>query len=90
MSSLLQPPNDKVSKYYFGISDANNRSYFIESSFVDQCMQGSKTEYTGIQTFEGWDGSGESCGSEAVIWILAVDMEGKLVPVAETKVEDTW
>ena len=83
-------PNDKVSKYYFGISDANNRSYFTESSFVDQCMQGSKTEYTGIQTFEGWDGSGESCGSEAVIWILAVDMEGKLVPVAETKVEDTW
>lgn len=82
-------PNEYVSKYYFAFSDTDNASYFTKASFVDQCMQGMFMEYSGEQSFTGWDGSGESCGPKATLWVLAVDTDGKLVPISETKIEGT-
>ncbi len=83
-------PNEYVEKYYVGISDSDNESYFTKDRFTDRCMQGQNMEYTRPTELNGWDGSGESCGPKATIWVLAVDKDGKLVEIAETKVDDTW
>ena len=83
-------PNEYVEKYYVGISDSDNESYFTKDRFTDRCMQGQNMEYTRPTELNGWDGSGEPCGPKATIWVLAVDKDGKLVEIAETKVDDTW
>ena len=82
-------PNEHVSKYYFAFSDTDNASYFTQASFVDKCMQGMLMEYSGENSFTGFDGTGESCGPKATLWVLAVDTDGKLVPISETKIEGT-
>lgn len=81
-------PNENVQKYYMATTSSG--STLTKTSFVNGCVKGNYTAYTEDATMSGWGGSGVSVASESVVWVLAVDQEGKFVPVAETKIEGTW
>ena len=83
-------PSQQVSEYYIQISDSSTESYLTQTDFVTNCINGSQQKYTAPAELTGFDGNGEICAPNATIWVLAIDTEGKLVPVAETKIEDTW
>ena len=91
MVKISAKPNSLVSKYYIDISDSDNSRTLTKSVFADRCLLGGYYEaYEGSVTLTGWNGQGESCGPEATIWVLAMDSEGRLVPIAETRIEETW
>ena len=83
-------PNSHVSKYYIEISNENNASYLTKSSFADDCLNGQQEEYTAAVSLTGRDGNGESCGSNATVWVLAIDQDGRLCPIMETRIDETW
>ncbi len=83
-------PSQQVAEYYIQISDSSTESYLTQTDFVTNCINGSQQKYTAPAELTGFDGNGEICAPNATIWVLAIDTEGKLVPVAETKIEDTW
>lgn len=90
MAKISAEPNSFVSEYYIVISDADNSKTLTKSVFADRCLRGQYEAYEGPASLTGWDGQGESCGSEATVWVLAIDTEGGLVPIAETRIEETW
>ena len=83
-------PSEQVSKYFYQLKYENYNTNLTDNVFAGRCMTGQYTEYTGPQTFAGWGGNGEMVEKNASILILAIDQEGKLAPVVETRIEETW
>ena len=83
-------PSEQVSKYFYQLKYENYNANLTDNVFAGRCMTGQYTEYTGPQTFAGWGGNGEMVEKNASVLILAIDQEGKLAPVVETRIEETW
>ena len=83
---LNATPNEYVSKYHIGFKDSYS-SDMSSSEFVDQCAKGKWFSYTAAQT-EISDLFTD--GGNVVILVLMYDLEGKMCPIKEVRVEETW
>ena len=83
-------PNEYVKEYVAEIKSETNNVQLTHSGLVDMYKNGSTDIYTGNATMDGYNHGGESAGDNSYLWILAVDTDGKYVPVIEYKIDGTW
>lgn len=83
-------PNDKVSKYYVKAYSTETDDIPSHSRFASECLKGEVNSYTGEDEPSDWTGKGLPVGANGVLWLLVMDADGKLLPVEEIKVEETW
>lgn len=83
-------PNDKVSKYYVDAFSTETEELPSHSRFASECLKGEVNSYTGEDEPSDWTGKGLPVGVNGVLWLLVMDADGKLLPVEEIKVEETW
>lgn len=87
---LKTTPNASVAKYYVGFKSENNPK-FTQSEFTDACVRkGTYEDYEGVADITGKNGDPMRVGSNAVVWVLPVDKDGKLCPIIELKLDKTW
>lgn len=87
---LKTTPNASVAKYYVGFKSENNPA-FTQSQFTDACVRkGTYEAYEGVADIAAKNGDPMRIGSNAVVWVLPVDKDGKLCPIIELKLDTTW